>query len=84
MSELIKPLFFSHTQLKALTGYARRAQQRKQLADLGIPFKLRRDGTPIVLTEVVEQQLGLNTTGRPKCREPDVRALRGLQGEQTP
>ena len=72
------PLFLSKSQLTELTGYVRRADQRRRLAELGIPFKPGRDGVPLVLREVVEAEFGLRRSTGANISAPDLSALREL------
>ena len=72
------PLFLSKAQLTELTGYVRRADQRRRLSELGIPFKPGRDGVPLVLLEVVEEEFGLRRTAAKRRARPDLRALQEL------
>ena len=72
-------LFLSKAQLTELTGYVRRADQRRRLIELGIPFKPGRDGVPLVLREVVETEFGLQRNTGANRSSPDLGALRELQ-----
>ena len=71
-------LFLSKAQLTELTGYVRRADQRRRLIELGLPFKPGRDGVPLVLREVVESEFGLRRTSGATKTSPDLGALREL------
>lgn len=73
-------LFLDKQQLKELTGYVRRADQRRRLIDMGLPFKPGRDGVPLVLREVVETEFGLKQNSRSRKTAPDLGALRKLTG----
>lgn len=73
-----KQLFLNKPQLTELTGYTRRADQRRRLIELGIPFKPGRDGVPLVLLEVVESEFGLRRTREMSRSKPDIGALREL------
>ncbi len=71
-------LFLSKAQLTELTGYVRRADQRRRLIELGLPFKPGRDGVPLVLREVVESEFGLRRSAGTGRSTPDLGALREL------
>jgi len=71
-------LFLSKEQLTELTGYVRRADQRRRLGELGLPFKPGRDGVPLVLREVVESEFGLRQNAGTRRSTPDLAALREL------
>lgn len=49
-------------ELQALTGRRRSDGQCRELRAMGIPFKLRRDGSPVVLRVVAELALGARGT----------------------
>ena len=70
------PMFLNRDELKDLTGFSRRHHQCQQLVALGIPFKVRWDGSPIVLKKTVEQTLGLRVPAALRNSEPDLEALR--------
>jgi hypothetical protein len=71
-------LFLNKKQLRELTGYVRLADQHRQLSELGIPFKPGRDGVPLVLREVVEEEFGLRKAAAKRRSRPDFRALQEL------
>ena len=71
-------LFLSKAQVTELTGYVRRADQRRRLGELGLPFKPGRDGVPLVLREMVESEFGLRRNTGAKRSKPDLGALREL------
>ena len=71
-------LFLNKAQLTELTGDVRRADQRRRLIELGIPFKPGRDGVPLVLREVVESEFGLRRNAGTRRSSPDLSALREL------
>jgi len=64
-------------QLKEVTGKCRARAQVDVLAALGIPFKVRPDGTPIVLRAAFEVAMGYASTQNrptsPKVRLPSPR-----------
>ena len=47
-------MFLSNKQLEALTGYRRPAEQKAALEAMGIPFRVRPDGRPVVLESSVD------------------------------
>ncbi len=71
-------LFLSKAQLTELTGYVRRADQRRRLKELGLPFKPGRNGVPLVLREAVEAEFGIRHNVRSANSSPDLNALREL------
>ena len=73
-------MFLNQDELKELTGFSRRHHQCQQLAALGIPFKVRWNGSPIVLKKAVEQTLGLRGPAALRNSEPDLEALRRMNG----
>ncbi len=73
-------IFLTDEELKELTGYSRFAEQRKQLAEMGIPFKPSRLGRPLVHRTVLAECFGQRTRA---ANEPDVEALRALQDGKT-
>ncbi|MCH8207493.1 MAG: DUF4224 domain-containing protein [Nitrospinae bacterium] len=73
------PLLLLPEELRQLTEFARRREQRERLAEMGIPFEVGRNGRPLVLREVVQARLGATTTKIALSTKPDVEALRELQ-----
>ncbi|SDF71863.1 protein of unknown function [Onishia taeanensis] len=51
-------LVLSRVELKELTGCARRASQRQHLDALGIPYRVKADGWPVVLRQAAIEALG--------------------------
>lgn len=62
----------TEAELQALTGRRRSDGQRRELLAMGIPFKLRRDGSPAVLRVVAELALGARGNSTIREREPEV------------
>ncbi len=64
-------------QLEEVTGKRRARSQVDVLAALGIPYKTRPDGTPVVLRAALEAALGYATTQNrqtpPRVRLPTPR-----------
>lgn len=68
-------MLLSPDEIEELTGKVRLAAQRLELQALGIPFRLRRDGSIAVLRSAVQVALGHHEvvpprTGRPQLRFP--------------
>lgn len=68
-------MLLSPRELVELTGKTRVATQRLELQAMGIPFRLRRDGSIAVLRSAVQVALGHHEaqpprTGRPQLRFP--------------
>jgi hypothetical protein len=55
-------LTLSAAELRELTGRTRSDGQCRELRAMGIPFKMRRDGSPAVLRVVAELALGARGT----------------------
>lgn len=55
-------LTLTAAELEALTGRKRSDGQCRELRAMGIPFKMRRDGSPAVLRVVAELALGARGT----------------------
>lgn len=67
-------MILSHDELVELTGKQRQSAQRQVLLALGIPFKIRPDGSLVVLEAAVQAALGhpsrTEHNSRPKLRLP--------------
>ena len=67
-------MFLSPDELVAFTGKQRHAAQRRELDDMSVPYKIRRDGSLVVLRVAVELALRHNgmpkPAARPKLRLP--------------
>jgi hypothetical protein len=72
-------LTLSQKELIELTGKARKAGQIEALKFLAIPFKIRPDGTPVVLRAAMEAALGHATKNQgptpPRVRVPEARRV---------
>ncbi|WP_420872167.1 DUF4224 domain-containing protein [Achromobacter anxifer] len=77
-------LTLSQEELIELTGKARKAGQIEALKFLAIPFKIRPDGTPVVLRAAMEAVLGHATKNQgsasPSLRLPEARGVLVRQG----
>jgi hypothetical protein len=60
-------MILTQAQLEALTGRTRSDAQRRELEHLGIPHRVRRDGTPVVLAA----DLPIEGTIPPKVGTPE-------------
>ena len=65
-------MFLSDSDIKRLTGLARKSAQSRWLLQHGFPHEVSNLGIPIVLKSVVEERLGVS---HPKKREPNFAAL---------
>ncbi|WP_431194635.1 DUF4224 domain-containing protein [Achromobacter insuavis] len=69
----------SQDELIELTGKIRKSGQIEALRFLSIPFKIRPDGTPVVLRAAVEAALGHATKNQgptpPRVRVPEARRI---------
>ncbi|MFE0843177.1 DUF4224 domain-containing protein [Achromobacter insolitus] len=69
----------THEELVELTGKARKSGQIEALRFLSIPFKIRPDGTPVVLRAAMEAALGHATKNQgptpPRVRIPETRRV---------
>jgi hypothetical protein len=68
-------MLLSPDEIAELTGKVRPAAQRAELLAMGIPFRLRRDGSVAVLRSAVQVALGHHEVvpqrhGRPQLRFP--------------
>ena len=69
-------MLLSPDEIEELTGKVRPAAQRAELLAMGIPFRLRRDGSVAVLRSAVQVALGHHEVmppprhGRPQLRFP--------------
>ena len=72
-------LTLSRDELIELTGRTQKGKQVEALKALGIPFKVRPNGTPAVLRTVMEVSLGHATTNKgpssPRLRVPETRRV---------
>jgi len=73
----------SPDELTEITGKTRKSSQIDALRQLGIPFKIRPDGTPLVLRAAMEAALGYaQTNSRPPSPAVRVREARRLLPRQ--
>lgn len=71
--------FLTSKELYELTEYRRRTAQCKELARLGIKFKVSRSGRPLVLRQVlVSQFIGRLSHGN-SYKGPDIDALNEVE-----
>jgi hypothetical protein len=69
------PLILSHDELCALTGRRRHRAQARALARIGISYRLRPDGFPIVSRAHFEQSMGATPPPSECAMEPNWNAL---------
>ncbi|MGE7085640.1 DUF4224 domain-containing protein [Achromobacter xylosoxidans] len=72
-------LTLSAKELVAVTGKSRKSAQIVVLRDLNVPFKIRPDGTPVVLRAALEAALGHAPKNQgptpPRVRVPEARRV---------
>lgn len=69
-------LILSHTELCAVTGFSRYRAQARALARMGISYRLRPDGFPIVSRAYFEQSMGSDAPVTSQhITEPDWSAM---------
>ena len=71
-------MFLSATELHALTGYKRAADQRRWLEKRGWAFEVRGDGKNCVLIEEARNRM-LTGAAHQRATEPNLVALRNLR-----
>ncbi|MEM7468218.1 MAG: DUF4224 domain-containing protein [Pseudomonadota bacterium] len=70
-------LFLTENEIQVITEYSRRAEQRKELARLGIKFMVSRTGKPVVPRKAIDDILGINNKTKVEQEETiDLQALR--------
>lgn len=62
-------MFLSEDEIRQMTNRIKRSAQAKMLRSLGIVFKIRADGTLLVLRSHVEKEMGDAPTGKKKAAE---------------
>lgn len=77
MSEIAPPvtLVLNHEEIRALTGRRRYRAQARALARMGISYRLRPDGFPIVSRAHFEEIMGTTSPAVEKATQPDWSAL---------
>jgi hypothetical protein len=66
-----RSMFLSPQDLEKLTNSKRRDAQARELEHMGIPYTARRDGSLVVLADVIRLMLG-GTMRKPEPPEPEV------------
>lgn len=74
------PTFLTPEEIRVLTGYTRKADQRRELRALGIKFLVNRTGRPVVLRQALAEHFGVRDAG--PCM-PDLEALEALDRGKT-
>jgi len=64
-------------EIKDITGKTHRQKQALVLAAMGIPFKIRPDGTILVSRQAYSASMGCEQERSEKVIEPDFRAMTG-------
>lgn len=72
--------FLTPDEIEVLTGYTRKADQRRELMAMGIKFMVNHTGRPIVMKAALLQQFGI-TPKQPAM--PDLGALEAVNGQKT-
>lgn len=65
----------SRQEIKEITGANWKSRQVEILSQLGVPFKIRADGCPIVSRLAYEQSMGLSVRTLTVDDEPDWEAI---------
>lgn len=68
-------MFLTPTDIAELTGRKRPSAQQKQLNAMGVQFKVRADGSLVVLRSHVDKLLGGQAERKQRSREPNWEAL---------
>ena len=69
-------LFLDESAIVELTGYRNRHCQRRWCAQNGVIFKLRNDGTLVILREHIRLIFGVHSDSRKSAIGPDFSSLR--------
>ncbi|MBV7482478.1 DUF4224 domain-containing protein [Bordetella sp. BOR01] len=81
-----RALTLAPDELAEITGKTRKSSQIEVLRQLAIPFKIRPDGTPLVLRAAMEAALGHATKNQgptpPKLCVPEARRVLVRQGRE--
>lgn len=76
MPERDTPLILSLEELRAITGRSRYRAQARALARMGISYRMRPDGLPLVSRAHFEEIMGTESRTHPSdATEPDWNAL---------
>jgi len=70
-----RSIFLTRDELKGVTGRTQRAAQIRALCDMGIDFKIRPDGSPLVSRLAYERALGGFDIKSAKIETPDLSSL---------
>jgi len=68
-------MFLNDSEIEKLTKRKRAKAQQRQLNVMGIQYKIRADGSLVVLSAHVEKLLGGHVEGGKRAREPKWEAL---------
>jgi hypothetical protein len=68
-------LFLNESAIVELTGYRNRHCQRRWCANNGVIFKLRNDGTLVILCEHIRLIFGVHSDSRKSAIDPDFSSL---------
>ena len=69
-------IFMTEVEITELTGYRNRHCQRRWCTQNGVIFKLRNDGTLVILREHIRMILGVHSDSRKSAIGPDFSSLR--------
>jgi len=70
-----RPIFLTREELQGVTGRAQNAAQIRALCEMGIDFKIRPDGSPLVSRLAYERALGGIDIKSARTDAPDLSSL---------
>ena len=73
-------IFLTPEEIEVLTGYTRKAEQRRELESLGIRFLVNHTGRPVVMRAVLFERFG---SGSHHSVMPDLAALEAMTNGKT-
>lgn len=73
-------IFLTPEEIAVLTGYTRKAEQRRELESLGIRFLVNHTGRPIVMRALLFEHFG---TSSQRSAMPDLAALEAISNGKT-
>ncbi len=73
-------IFLTPEEIEVLTGYTRKAEQRRELESLGIRFLVNHTGRPVVMRAVLFERF---RTASHHSAMPDLAALEAISNGKT-
>jgi hypothetical protein len=73
-------IFLTPEEIEVLTGYTRKAEQRRELESLGIRFLVNHTGRPVVMRAVLFEKFG---TASRRSAMPNLQALEAISNGKT-